>query len=151
METAVLGIGYFSSRGAVFTASSALSSSSLFCTAASASCDGGAVTDSARERVLVTVCPVLICVVCLSWTVLSSPGGWIAGVSTCLVFAGRHRWLVCGPWRWSGGNTSRPHRQLLHFQLHLKDINLLKTYSTDKLYIYIYIYISFVLNFNMSL
>jgi hypothetical protein len=54
----VPGMGYFSSRRALFAARS-VRSSSLFCAAASASYDAGAVTDSTRERASATTlfCP----------------------------------------------------------------------------------------------
>jgi hypothetical protein len=78
METAVLGTGSFSSRRAVVDPRSVRSSSSLSCDAASASYDGGAVTDSTRERTSATTlsCPDMCLMSAVNW-------------------AARSRWLNC--------------------------------------------------------
>jgi hypothetical protein len=67
------GIGCFSSHNAVFAMRSVRSSSSLFCAAASVSCDGDAVTDSTRETTSATMlsCPDTCCMSVVNWPMKS--------------------------------------------------------------------------------
>jgi hypothetical protein len=69
----VPGIGSFSSRRAVVDHKCVRSSSSPSCAAASASYDGGAVTDSTRERALATTlsCPEMCLMSVVNWTTKS--------------------------------------------------------------------------------